>query len=110
MPVTRLEMAPDRTHPVGDEVLRALPLVSPNNASEQPLCVPLWWLCLRPSVAQRCQNTSLCCALTIGVVVPIGTQPNRAEASSGRVAMRIKSSVTSWGLFCFGEGPAKLIG
>ena len=22
--------------------------------------------------------------------------------------MRIKSSVTWWGLFCFGEGPAKL--
>jgi hypothetical protein len=22
--------------------------------------------------------------------------------------MRIESSVTSWGLFCFGEGPAKL--
>ena len=26
--------------PVGDEVLRALSLVSPNSASEQPLCGP----------------------------------------------------------------------
>jgi hypothetical protein len=24
--------------------------------------------------------------------------------------MRIESSVTPWGLFCFGEGPAKLVG
>jgi hypothetical protein len=27
-------------HPVGDEVLRVLPILSPNNASDQPLYGP----------------------------------------------------------------------
>jgi hypothetical protein len=37
-----------------DEVWRALPRLSWNNAFEQPLYVPLSWVCLRSSVAQRC--------------------------------------------------------
>jgi hypothetical protein len=46
--------------PLWDEVLRVLPLLSRNNASEQPLAVLLWRVCPRWAVAQPCQSAPLC--------------------------------------------------
>jgi hypothetical protein len=53
--------------PFGDEVFRVLPLLSRNNASEQPLSGPTAVVCLRSSVAQRCQNPSLCLGPSVGL-------------------------------------------
>ena len=49
-----LRCQPNQVDPGWDEVLRALTLLSRNNAFEQPLYVLLSWVCLRSSVAQRC--------------------------------------------------------
>jgi hypothetical protein len=50
----------------GDEVLRALPHLSRKAPQSSLVAVPLSWVCLRLSVAQRCQNASLAELWTIG--------------------------------------------
>ena len=80
--------------------------------------VPLWWSAsdhrlhsgVRPhpcALTQQHQAQSDR-ALAIGIVVSIGTQPHRAEASSGEGCSAYCVLGNLVGLFCFGEGPAKL--
>jgi hypothetical protein len=62
----RLRMPVNRAHPVGDEVLKALPLLSRNSASEQPLSGSTAVGMPQIVAAQRCQNASLCLGPSVG--------------------------------------------
>jgi hypothetical protein len=59
---------PNRMHPGGDEVLRAIPDSVGRSHLSSVFTAPLSWRCPRWSAAQRCQNPS--CAWTNSPVAP----------------------------------------
>jgi hypothetical protein len=66
MLVTASKDASQSAHPVGDEVLNVLPLLSRNSASEQPLSGSTAVGMPQIVAAQRYQNASLCRGPSVG--------------------------------------------
>ena len=93
----RLRMPVNRAHPVEDEVLKTLPLLSRNNASEQPLSGSTAARMPQILAAQRCQNASLCLGPSAVAAADAGSvQPTRQVLMVLRRTSPVSLSRTKW--------------